>query len=72
MQSGDLNFHSKEHLIEEFSSRYWYALPPWPPVGFDYTDRLLERGLRCVELKDFKREPEERDGLRKVFEVESY
>lgn len=72
MQAGDLNFHSKEHLIEEFSCRFWFALPPWPPMNYDYSPHLLSIGLRRVDAKDWKREPEERDGLRKVLELDSY
>jgi len=33
----DLNFSIKEHLVEEFATRWWYALPKWPPVNYDYT-----------------------------------
>ena len=33
----DLNFSMKEHLVEEFANRWWYALPKWPPANYDYT-----------------------------------
>lgn len=33
----DINFMNKEDLVEEFSIRWHYALPPrWPPENFDY------------------------------------
>lgn len=32
----ELNFNKKEHLVEELAKRWWYALPEWPPVNYDY------------------------------------
>ena len=68
----DLNFTNKEHLIDELAVRWWYALPKWPPLDYDYTHSLRERGLRRVEIKNWKLEQEEQDGLRKVFELETF
>jgi hypothetical protein len=68
----ELNFTDKEHLIEELAVRWWYALPKWPPENYDYTPRLREKGLRRVEIKLWKMEQEEVDGLRKVFELETF
>jgi hypothetical protein len=68
----EINFTNKDHLIEEFSVRYWYSLPAWPPVDYDYTDKLRAQNLRRVEIKNWKLEPEEVNGLHKVFELESY
>ena len=72
MTDGDINFSIKEHLIEEFSVRWNYALPSWPPEGFDYDSALKQHGLRRVELKNWKQEPEEVDGLHKVFELDTF
>ena len=72
MNDEELNYQSKQHLVEEFSVRFWYVLPKWPPENYDYTPILKQNGLRRVDPKDWKREPEERDGLRKVIELESF
>ena len=72
MTDEDLNFQNKEHLIEEFSVRWYYAMPPWPPENYDYGPALRAAGLRRVEPKNWKMEPEEKDGLRKVLELEAF
>ena len=38
--AGDISYMKMEHLLYEFSVRWNYALPPWPPADFDYTERL--------------------------------
>ena len=63
---------NKEHLIDELSVRWWYAMPKWPPENFDYTQRLRERGLRKVEIKQWKMEQDDIEGLRKVFELDNF
>lgn len=68
----DINFTNKEHLIDELAVRWWYALPKWPPENYDYTQKLRENGLRKVEIKHWKMEVEELDGLKKVFELETF
>jgi hypothetical protein len=52
----ELNFNNKDHLIEEFSIRWWFSLPKWPPENYDYTEKLLQHRLRKVELKNWKME----------------
>jgi hypothetical protein len=32
----EINFNSKDHCVEEFSKRWWYALPEWPPQDYDF------------------------------------
>lgn len=44
----------------------------WPPKEFDYTPLLTEKGFRKVDIKSWKLETEEKNGLHKVFEVPSY
>lgn len=39
-------------------------MPDWPPKDFDYSAALARRGLRKVEQKYWKVEPEEKDGKR--------
>lgn len=52
--------------------RFYYVLPKWPPENYDYTPVLTQHGLRRVDQKDWKREPEERGGLKKVIELDSF
>ena len=69
----DISFSNVEHLAYEFAVRWWYALPsPWPPVNYDYSQKLKENNIRLVESSRFKSEPEEVDNLKKVFEIECY
>ena len=43
----DISYANKDHLVYEFSARWWFALPsPWPPLDYDYTVKLAERHLR--------------------------
>ncbi len=60
-------------MVYEFAVRWWFALPsPWPPVNYNYSDKLKENGLRQVEALRFKSEPEVVDGLKKVYEIECF
>lgn len=68
----DLNFRKQDHLVYELSVRWNYALPPWPPLDFDYSAKLKELGLRRVEAQRFRAEAEVENGLRKAFEVEGF
>lgn len=70
-----ISYANKEHLVYEFSVRWWYALPePWPPVNFDYSQKLREQKLRKLEAgQRFKAEPEiDGSGFKKVYEVENF
>jgi len=43
----EISYANKEHLVYEFSARWWFALPsPWPPAEYDYSEKLAERNLR--------------------------
>lgn len=56
------------HLVDEFAKRWWYALPAWPPVDFDYAQELDKRGLELVEPKQLK-EPSTK---KRVVSIEGY
>lgn len=68
----ELNFRKQDHLVYELSVRWNYALPPWPPLNFDYSAKLRELGLRRVEFQKFRAEAEVENGLRKAAEVEGF
>ncbi len=74
MTDDNINYSLKEHLVDELSVRWNYSLPAWPPSNFDYDAVLTNLGLRRVDLKSFKSEPDEepKTGLRKVFELETF
>jgi hypothetical protein len=72
MADGEINFANKDHLINELAIRWNYALPEWPPRDFDFEGALRANGLRRVEIKTWKSEPEEIDGLRKVYELPTF
>ena len=59
-------------MVQELAKRWWYALPSWPPVDYDYAAGLLEAKLRRVELSTWKLESEEENGLRRVVELDTY
>jgi len=67
------SYLSKENLVSEVGARWWYVLPEWPPVGHNYSDDLFRNSLRLVDQARFQIEPEEdKEGLKKVYEVECY
>jgi len=72
MGDDDLNFSNKDHLIDELAVRWNYALPKWPPDNYDYEPALRAYNLRRVDTKTWKMEPEELNGLFKVFELETF
>lgn len=55
IQSNPQSFGSHAFLIEEFSKRWNYALPSYPPEGYDYSKDLLTRKLHLVSMQDFNR-----------------
>ena len=54
---------TKNSLVYDVLKRWWYVMPDWPPKDYDYGPALLRRGLRKVETKYWKVEPEEKDGM---------
>lgn len=59
--------NSVAYLVEQFSQRWWYALPVYPPENFDYKPELERRKLNCVSIQDFQKlknaNPEESKNL---------
>lgn len=51
-----IDYSNKLHIVDEFAKRWWYALPLWPPVNFDYESEINKRGYEVVEAKNI-REP---------------
>ena len=47
------SMNSMSYLVEQFSQRWWYALPAYPPENFDYKPDLEKRKLNCVSKGDF-------------------
>ena len=73
IDDADLDYNNKLHCVDEFAKRWWYALPAWPPLNYDYLAALQQNGLRIVESARWKSEPElDKNGLRKVQVVENY
>mmetsp|Transcript_24257 Transcript_24257/g.18450 ORF Transcript_24257/g.18450 Transcript_24257/m.18450 type:complete len:133 (-) Transcript_24257:184-582(-) len=70
---GEVNFNSREDLINEYIVRYWYSWPEWPPKSFSSEKALEERKYRKVDGLRWRVEPEEDNkGFRKVFELEFF
>lgn len=61
---------AKKELIYNILKRWWYCMPDWPPVDYDYSEKLKENQLRKVELALWKLEPNFDDaGNRFLFRV---
>jgi len=68
-----INFKSKEEIIDEILCRWWYGLPEYPPLNYDYEPKLKENKLRKVNADAWLIEKDETpEGLRKCKEVTSY
>jgi len=64
---------SKDVLVYEVLKRWWYCVPDWPPVGYNYSNDLAEKQLRKVDQRYWRIEPEiDATGFRKVYEVPSF
>ncbi len=59
-------------MVKEVSIRWWYALPEWPPVDFDYSAKLKELGYRVLDAEKFKLEADTVNGLQKCVAVDGY
>mmetsp|Transcript_33443 Transcript_33443/g.30439 ORF Transcript_33443/g.30439 Transcript_33443/m.30439 type:complete len:92 (+) Transcript_33443:219-494(+) len=44
----------------------------WPPKNYDYKPQMEKEGIRLVETKYWKIEPDVKDGLKKVFALPSF
>lgn len=47
--------NNQSYLVEQFSQRWWYALPEYPPENFDYKPLLENKKLNCVSQADFNK-----------------
>ena len=56
----------------EVLKRWWYALPAWPPVDFDYSGILANESLREVKAEVWGKEQNELNGKKKVLQVPGY
>ena len=63
------SFGSHSFLIEEFSKRWNYALPSYPPAGYDYKKDLVSKKLHLVSAQDFNRLKFEVPGTKKKSEI---
>lgn len=64
----------KQQVVAELLSRWWYALPDWPPpIESDYyKEKFKEKKLRQVKLEEWEWVPEEENGLRKVYMLSQF
>lgn len=62
----------KDKLVQEVATRWWYALPEWPPVDFPFEEELKKRGYRLIRGAEFKFADEVVNGLSKVAEIDGY
>ena len=70
----DINFNLQSHLVDEFAPRWHYALPPYPPVNFDYSPALKSKNLTKVSQADFQKfkNQENKKNLKYVYEIENF
>ena len=59
------------HLVDEFAKRWWYALPDWPPVNYDYAPKLRESGFIQVQDTSSLRDAA-KEGFKNVVQVDTY
>ena len=70
---GDGVSGAKQHIIYDILKRWWYALPQWPPVNFDYAPLLKENNLRLVDFALWKLEPNfDKDGMKKAYMMQGF
>ena len=64
----------KLHCVDELAVRWWYALPSWPPVDYNYSAVLTSYGLRAFSIEQFRAAPEfdSQTGFKKVHPVECF
>lgn len=67
------NRSPKETLVAGVLSRWWYAMPEWPPAGYDYPAQLQKHHLRLVTLDKWEDEPDtDKDGRMKCYALSQY
>lgn len=65
----DIDFNNKVHLVDEFAKRWWYVLPEWPPVDYDYKSALKSGGYKIVEPSELKVADK---GAKRVVPIDNY
>lgn len=50
--------NNKEQMVADLLCRWWYVLPDWPPVDYDFNKALEANGLRLVTLDRWEEEAE--------------
>lgn len=70
MADGDIDFNNKVHLVDEFAKRWWYVLPAWPPLDFDYKKALQKGSYKMVEASELR--VPEKGGIKRVVAIENY
>eukprot|EP01017_Pseudomicrothorax_dubius_P003342 TRINITY_DN10458_c0_g1_i1.p1 TRINITY_DN10458_c0_g1~~TRINITY_DN10458_c0_g1_i1.p1 ORF type:complete len:320 (-),score=50.92 TRINITY_DN10458_c0_g1_i1:84-1043(-) len=64
---------TKKALVLDVLIRWWYCMPDWPPVDYDYGPSLKQRRLRKLDAVAFKHEPiYDHEGYEKVIELSAY
>jgi len=63
----------KEQVAADLLCRWWYALPDWPPQDNAlYQAALAKRSFRKVTIEEWEWVPEEKDGLKKCYELSQF
>lgn len=62
---------NKAQIVNKILIRWWYGLPDWPPVDYDYTSALKARNL-CLISEGKNESPSLSGGLVAVVEIEGY
>jgi hypothetical protein len=67
------NRSGKEQLVADILCRWWYVLPDWPPVDFDYDARMKVDKLRLVPLDRWEDEADvDSNGFMKCYALTQY
>jgi hypothetical protein len=64
---------AKEQLVADILCRWWYVMPDWPPVDFDFASTLKANKLRLVPLDKWEDEPDvDASGFMKCYALTQY
>ncbi|KEG00939.1 hypothetical protein YYE_04385 [Plasmodium vinckei vinckei] len=67
------NRSTKEKLVAQLLTRWWYVLPDWPIPYYDYTNELETKKLKLVSLEEFEdHEDIDKNGFKKVYEISAF
>jgi hypothetical protein len=63
----------KAEMVTKILQRWWYSIDDWPPEGYNYSEVLLDKGLRVVSKENWSVEPSVNEqGLAKVMQLPGY